>query len=151
MANSWSQESPRITPVLAKHFCEVVLAKRDIRQGIVDKVEPNFFDISERRSYSIVYSGYIEFPEAGMVRMGIGSDDGSMLHLNNQLIIDNDLAHGFQTLTRWVRIPRGLVPFRVEFIEVGGDSGLVLSASHDIEGKRPIALKVSADASGKDN
>ena len=104
---------------------------------------------SEKRSYSIVYSGYIEFSEAGLVRFGIGSDDGSKLYLNNQLLIDNDLAHGFQMLTRWVRVPRGLVPFRVEYIEVGGDRGLVLSAAHDVEGKKPIALKFFTDRSDK--
>ena len=122
---------------------------KPVRQGVVDKVDLNLVNTSEKRSYSIVYSGYIEFPEAGLVRIGIGSDDGSKLYLNNQLLIDNDLAHGFQMLTRWVRVQRGLVPFRVEYIEVGGDRGLVLSAAHDIEGKKPIALKFFTDSSNK--
>lgn len=115
-------------------------------KGIVESLDLNLVNTSEKRSYSIVYSGYLEFPEAGLVRIGIGSDDGSKLHLNHQLIIDNDLAHGFQMLTRWVRVPRGLVPFRVEYIEVGGDRGLVLSAAYDVEGKRPVALKYFSDA-----
>lgn len=68
---------------------------KPIRQGVVDKVDLNLVNTSDKRSYSIVYSGYIEFPEAGLVRIGIGSDDGSKLYLNNQLLIDNDLAHGF--------------------------------------------------------
>ncbi len=122
---------------------------KPIKRGVVDKVDLNLVNTSEKRSYSIVYSGYIEFPESGLVRIGIGSDDGSKLYLNNQLLIDNDLAHGLQTLTRWARVPRGLVPFRVEFIEVGGDRGLVLAAAQDIDGKKPIALKFFTDSSNK--
>ena len=118
---------------------------QSVMQGIVEKVDLNLVNTSEKRSYSIVYSGYIQFPKAGLVRMGIGSDDGSKLYLNNNMVIDNDLAHGFQALTRWVRVPRGLVPFRVEYIEVGGDRGLELSATYDIEGKQPIALKFFTD------
>ncbi len=124
---------------------------KPIKQGVVEKVDLNLVNTSEKRSYSIVYSGYLEFPEAGLVRVGIGSDDGSKLYLNNRLLIDNDLAHGFQVLTRWVRVPRGLVPFRVEYMEVGGDRGLVLAAAQDIEGKKPIALKFFTDSSSKTN
>jgi len=120
-------------------------AIQSVMQGIVEKVDLRLVNTSEKRSYSIVYSGYIQFPKAGLVRIGIGSDDGSKLYLNNHMVIDNDLAHGFQTLTRWVRVPQGLVPFRVEYIEVGGDRGLELSATYDIEGKQPIALKFFTD------
>ena len=120
-------------------------AIQSVMQGIVEKVDLSLVNTSEKRSYSIVYSGYIQFPKAGLVRIGIGSDDGSKLYLNNNMVIDNDLAHGFQTLTRWVRVPQGLVPFRVEYIEVGGDRGLELSATYDIEGKQPIALKFFTD------
>jgi len=122
---------------------------KPVDAGVVEKVDLNLVETSGKRSYSIVYSGYLEFEEAGLVRMGIGSDDGSKLYLNNQLLIDNDLAHGFQTLTRWARVPQGLVPFRVEFIEVGGDRGLVLSATKDMEGKQPIAMKFFTDSRRK--
>ena len=98
---------------------------KPVKHGVVEKVDLKLVDTADKRSYSIVSSGYMELPEAGLVRIGIGSDDGSKLYLNNQLVIDNDLAHGFQMLTRWVRVPSGLVPFRVEYIEVGGDRGLV--------------------------
>lgn len=118
-----------------------------VKQGVIEKVDLNPIDIAGRRSYSIVYSGYLEFPDADLVRMGLGSDDGSKLYLNDQLVIDNDFGHGFQMLTRWVRVPRGLVPFRIEYMEVGGERGLVLAAAHDIEGKKPIALKFYTDSS----
>jgi hypothetical protein len=122
-----------------------------VKQGVVERVDLNQVDVSGKRSYAIVYSGYIEFPEAGLVRMGLGSDDGSKLYLKDQLIIDNDFGHGFQMLTRWVRVPKGLVPFRLEYMEVGGDRGLVLAAAHDVEGKKPIATKFYTDSAKKPN
>ena len=122
---------------------------KPVKQGIVERVDLNQVDVSGKRSYSIVFSGYMEFPEAGLVRVGLGSDDGSKLYLKDQSIIDNDFGHGFQTLTRWVRVPRGLIPFRLEYMEVGGDRGLALAAAHDIEGKKPIAIKFYADPLNK--
>ncbi len=116
-----------------------------VKQGIIERVDLSLVDVTGKRSYSIVYSGYIEFPEAGLVRIGLASDDGSKLFLNDQLTIDNDFGHGLQMLTRWVRVPRGLVPFRLEYMEVGGERGLILVAAQDIEGKKPIALKFYTD------
>lgn len=124
-------------------------ALKPVKQGVVDKLDLNLVEVSGKRSYSIVFSGYIEFPQAGLVRIGLGSDDGSKLYLKDQLVIDNDFGHGFQMLTRWVRVPRGLVPFRIEYMEVGGDRGLSLGAAHDIEGKNPIPLKFYTDSSKK--
>jgi hypothetical protein len=34
-------------------------------------------------------------------------------------------------------------------MEVGGDRGLALAAAHDIEGKKPIAIKFYTDPSNK--
>ncbi len=120
-----------------------------VKQGVVERLDLNLVDISEKRSYSIVFSGYVEFPQAGLVRVGLGSDDGSKLYLNDELVIDNDFGHGFQMLTRWVRVPRGLVPLRIEYMEVGGDRGLTLGAALDIEGKKPIPLKFYVDSLNK--
>ena len=56
---------------------------KPVKHGVVEKVDLKLVDTADKRSYSIVYSGYIELPVAGLVRIGIGSDDGSKLYLNN--------------------------------------------------------------------
>ncbi len=115
------------------------------KQGVINRVDLKQIELADKRSFSIVFSGYIEFSETGLIRIAIGSDDGSKLHLDGQLIIDNDLGHGFQTLSRWIRVPRGLVPFRVEYMDLGGERGLMIGAARDVEGKRPIAMKFLTD------
>ena len=122
---------------------------KPVKQGVVDRLDLSLVDVSGKRSYSIVFSGYIEFPQAGLVRIGLGSDDGSKLYLKDQLVIDNDFGHGFQMLTRWVRVPRGLVPIRIEYMEVGGERGLTLGAAQDIEGQKPVPLKFYTDTPNK--
>jgi hypothetical protein len=90
--------------------------------------------------FGLVFSGWMDFPEAGRVRMILGSDDGSKLYVDGELIIDNDLPHPYQKLSRWVRVPKGLVPFRVEYADAGGDKQLSFTISKDIEGSIPVSV-----------
>ncbi len=71
----------------------------------------------------------------------MSSDDGSKLYLNDRLLIDNDLGHPLQTLSRWARMPAGLVRFRLEYTDLGGDRGLDLSISRDLPGKDKLTPK----------
>jgi S1-C subfamily serine protease len=100
---------------------------------------------SQVKKFGMVFSGYIEFPEAGLYRIGVGSDDGSKFYLQERLVIDNDLAHPMQTLSRWVRVPQGLVPFRLEHTEVGGEGGLELIVSKDVGGEQKVAVRYFSD------
>lgn len=96
---------------------------------------------SPDQKYAIVFSGFIQFDQAGLYRFHLSSDDGSKLYLCDRLLIDNDLGHPLQTLSRWARVPAGLVPYRLEYTNLGGDRGLDLSISRDLSGKDKITPK----------
>ncbi len=108
-------------------------------EGIIDQEATNF---------AIVFTGYMKFPDAGVYRMYLGSDDCSKLYIDDQLVIDNGLAHPYQELSRSVRVPRGLVPFRIEYSETSGGKGLKLYAKRDIESEETVSLEYFRD-SGK--
>jgi len=77
-----------------------------------------------KEDFSVVYEGYVEFPEAGLHRLWLGSDDGARLYLDNRLIIDNGLSHPYQELSHAIRVPKGLVPIRIEYYQGTGETKL---------------------------
>ena len=112
------------------------------RSGKLDKFDLDaVIKKSPEQKYAIVFSGYIQFEQAGLYRFHLSSDDGSKLYLNDRLLIDNDLGHPMQTLSRWARLPAGLVRYRLEYTDLGGDRGLDLSISRDLAGKDKITPK----------
>jgi S1-C subfamily serine protease len=100
---------------------------------------------SQAKTFGIVFSGYIEFPDDGLYRVHLGSDDGSKFYLNDRLVIDNDLAHPMQSLSRWARVSKGLVPFRLEHSEVGGEGGLELTVSKDVNREQKLPVRFFQD------
>ena len=112
------------------------------RSGKLDKFDLDaVIKKSPEQKYAVVFSGFIEFEQAGLYRFHLSSDDGSKLYLNDRLLIDNDLGHPLQTLSRWARVPAGLVPYRLEYTDLGGDRGLDLSISRDLSAKDKITPK----------
>jgi S1-C subfamily serine protease len=98
-------------------------------------IEPSEID------FAIVFEGFVEFPDSGLYRMELGSDDASRLFLNHRLVIDNDLPHPYQKLSKWVRVAKGLTPFRLEYAETSGEKSLTLEARKDFESEATIPLK----------
>ncbi len=112
------------------------------RSGKLDKFDLDaVIKKSPEQKYAIVFTGFIQFEKAGLYRFHLSSDDGSKLYLNDQLLIDNDLGHPYQTLSRWARMPAGQVPYRLEYTDLGGERGLDLSISRDLSGKDKVAPK----------
>lgn len=72
------------------------------------------------------HSGAIRIDTAGAYTFYIESDDGSKMWLNDALIINNDGLHGMQERSATLNLATGYHPFRVEFFENGGGSGLIV-------------------------
>jgi S1-C subfamily serine protease len=115
------------------------------KEGIVSNVGFEGVVTEKDSNFAIVFDGYVEFPEAGLYRVGIGSDDGSKLILNGRLVIDNDLQHPPQRLSKWIRVPKGLTSIRVEYADAGGGKALILDICKDIELKDKAMVKFYAD------
>ena len=101
----------------------------------------------EKENFAAVFTGYLEFPQSGLHRLWLGADDGARLFLNGRLVIDNGLSHPYQELSRSVRVPKGLVPVRIEYFESRGDARLTLKISPEgSPGDRPSEFKLWRDA-----
>ncbi|MEM9368062.1 MAG: trypsin-like peptidase domain-containing protein [Planctomycetota bacterium] len=108
--------------------------------GVADTVTYEGIVDEEATEYAIVFQGYLEFPTSGLYRVELGSDDGSKFYLEGDVIIDNDLPHPYQKLSRWVRVPAGPIAFRLEYAETAGQKALdlVVRRDHDSEDEVPM-------------
>ncbi len=74
--------------------------------------------------YALLYTGGIKVEKAGRYTLGIGSDDGSVLYIDGQRVIDNDGPHGYIERTVTIDLQPGTYPFELCFFEAGGASRL---------------------------
>ncbi len=81
--------------------------------------------------YALVLEGYLEIPETGVWSLAIGSDDGSRLFLDGELLAENDGPHPMQFTSGRQRLDKGLHPVRIEFFEATGDADLQLVLARD--------------------
>jgi hypothetical protein len=79
-------------------------------------------------SFGAKITGGLAIPADGLYVFALNSDDGSMLYINDHLVIDNGGAHGPQLMfSAFIFLHAGCNPFRVEFYEdFGGPSGVDL-------------------------
>ncbi len=88
------------------------------------------FTIPKKNSgqdFGVQYEGYIKLPKTGLYTFSIGSDDGSSLYIDGQLVVSNDGQHAvvFQSGTDY--LGAGFHKIKVEYFQAGG--GMALSTS----------------------
>lgn len=76
-------------------------------------------------NFGLSFSGWIEVPDDGTYTFHLTSDDGSRMHLDGELLVDNGGVHGKRTVSEEVELSFGLHSIQVQMYEVTG--GEVLS------------------------
>lgn len=80
-------------------------------------------------SFGALITGYLGVESAGSFEFTLNSDDGSMLYIDDKLVVDNgkDNGHDPRTVKSFASLSPGLHPFKIEFFEdFGGQSGVDL-------------------------
>lgn len=81
--------------------------------------------------FALVMEGYLEIPETGVWTLAIGSDDGSRIYVDGELVANNDGPHPMQWGSGRDRWQQGLHPVRIEFFEATGDADLQVVLNKD--------------------
>ncbi len=95
----------------------------EIRKGHVYDFN---LDRLERRfaNFAVEFSGYIKIEQGGVYNFYVSSNDGSMLYINDILVVDNDGPHGdFERMGR-IKLSSGLHPFKLHYFDGGGSQAL---------------------------
>jgi S1-C subfamily serine protease len=81
--------------------------------------------------FALVFLGYVDIPQAGVYRVVLGSDGGSRLLLDGDLIVDNDGPHPYQETSAIARLAEGLHSLRIDYYETIGDPELGIRIEPD--------------------
>lgn len=81
---------------------------------------------STEDKFAVDYQGFINIPADGVYSFFLTSDDGSLLYIGNNQIIDNDGLHGAATKKANIALGKGLHSFRLSFFERSGGNSLDL-------------------------
>jgi alpha-L-fucosidase len=98
-----------------------------IKEGIVSA-----FDITPHKepdNYGMDFSGVIRIPQSGVYRFMTESDDGSILRIDDSLVVSNDGLHGMQRVASSIALAEGYHRIRVSFIQGSGGAGLIVTWS----------------------
>jgi hypothetical protein len=105
------------------------------KEGVIDKFG---LGMAAGDYFAVEFEGYVDAPRDGMYTFYTASDDGSMLHIGKELVVDNDLPHGMLTAAGRINLKAGKHRIRVGFFESRGGQGLeVMWEGPGIE-KQPI-------------
>ncbi len=83
-------------------------------------------EVANDKAFGLVLMGFFKAEKEGLYHFHLASDDGSMLYLNNKIIVNNDGLHAEQTISGTVALRKGYYPLTIRFIEGGGGYNLGL-------------------------
>ena len=96
------------------------------------------FANSGRRDVAALFTGYIYIPASASYTFYLDSDDGSKLFIDNELVVDNDGAHGMRELSGVVALEPGLHKIAIEYFDFAGSAGLFLNWSSSTLPKQTV-------------
>ena len=86
------------------------------------------FDAMDK--YVMRWRGHFNAEQQGYYAFSTTSDDGSMLYINRELIVENDGNHGMTRREGSVALPAGDQDITITMYENGGGSGLERPCDH---------------------
>ncbi len=76
--------------------------------------------------YSVIWVGKVAAPEAGTYVFGTRSDDGSLVYIDGQLVVDNGGQHGAEYKEGAISLVQGWHEIRVLYSDMGGSRAMEL-------------------------
>lgn len=82
--------------------------------------------IDPKEPFAVTFDGYLNVPNDGIYEFQLEADDGAVLWIGDEVVVDNDGLHSAQSLTGVVPLRKGFHHLRLKFIQGGGDLALNL-------------------------
>lgn len=94
------------------------------------------FDLSTFASkpvLGVIYEGYLLIDADSMYNFSVKSDDGAVLYIDDELIVDNDGEHATVELSGSVPLRKGYHRIRLQYFDAGGGRHLEVKAKKGSE------------------
>lgn len=111
-------------------------------KGIASNLSLSRFKREDEEPFGVIFEGFIEAKEAGVYTFTLESDDGSVLFIDDELVVDNDLEHGSIQKTGLIPLAKGYHKIRVKYFDLGGASVLRLSVSGNNQSKTAVSNEI---------
>ena len=98
---------------------------KPIKMGVVNNFNLN--NKNRKSIFGFVYTGYIDINTTGMYDFYTTSDDGSLLYIDDQVVVDNNGDHGMEEKNDKAVLEKGFHKIKVIYYDSGGDNGLRVS------------------------
>jgi hexosaminidase len=103
-------------------------AVRDIERGIpVSTGNSSSLELEQfgrTMKYGVRFEGYVKVEADGFYRFDIESDDGAVLRIDDEVVVDNDGNHGPQVVTGHIPLRRGFHNFSLLYYQSEGGATL---------------------------
>ena len=86
-----------------------------LASGVMEK--PSIKDAPDEDHFGYIFTGYIDIPEDGIWSFSLTSDDGAIVEIDGDLVVDNDGSHSAITTMGAIPLLKGLHPFRLIYLE----------------------------------
>jgi alpha-L-fucosidase len=119
---------------------EMSIKKMEQSQPVKNGVVANFNvdNKSRKEKYGFVFEGFVKINKTGMYDFYTISDDGSVLFMDDELLVDNDGNHGMEERTGKAYLEKGMHKIKLLYYDSGGENGLSVSFNIAGENKMPI-------------
>lgn len=101
---------------------------KDIKNATLNKSGiSSQFSIAKSQSnesFAFLFDGYLKVPTDGLYTFYLESNDGSVLYLDDRILIDNDGAHGNYEKTASISLRKGMHKIALSYFQQGGGKGL---------------------------
>lgn len=95
--------------------------------------------------FAIRFTSYLRIAKDGRYRFSLGSDDGSRLFIDDQLIVDCDGIHAFEQKTGDAVLSSGFHKVAIDYFQGGGEATLEATISGDGIPQQPLAALTSLE------
>lgn len=91
--------------------------------------------------YSVIWRGQFWAPAEGLYTLGLNADDGALLYLDEQLLVDNGGLHGARYVENHVQLTAGLHEVAIHYVQDGGAQALDILGSGPNGGQGPLPVE----------
>jgi hexosaminidase len=91
-------------------------------RGVTDSIELQQFNRSS--DYGVSFDGFLSVPADGYYQFAVESDDGSILEIDDEVVVDNDGNHASRIVTGHIPLRHGRHRFKLGYFQAEGGATL---------------------------
>ena len=110
---------------------------RKVTKGITKSLDLEQF--ARALNFAVQFEGFLKIDSDDYYQFVVESDDGAVLEIDDEVVVDNDGNHAPRTIAGHVPLRRGLHKFRLRYFQAEGGSSLGVSWAKPGEMLQPLA------------